>query len=530
MKKNLLTTLLLLSFIFSFAQASLVKDIMVGSTNGININTELFEYNDMVLFKSFGGEIAVSDGTNAGTFPINIGIGRADPEEFTLNPVTNEVYFSAQGPGVNDLTVRELWKTNGTAAGTMLAHDYTPFAGWSSRPTDICVNNGVVFCAVEQVGAGDELGFSDPINSNSSTIQIIPGTSGSYPENLISYNGLVYFSASGPTWARELCVSDGTPAGTVLLKNLNLSGFGDPADFVIFNNKLYFTANNGANGRELWATNGTSAGTYMVSDINTGANGSDPGNFQVFGNRLFFSATSDSNGRELYYMLTNEAVILYRDINPGPASSNPSNITPYSGYIYFNADNGTDGAELWRSDGSIFGIGLFKDINTSGSSSPVSFQKYNGKLYFAANDGTNGEELWITDGTSNGTVLAADINPGAASSEPRFLVEVDDELLFHANDGTTGRELWKYVDPVLSTEDFDIGNAATIYPNPTQDVFNVETQFDIETVTVYDLQGKLSKQFNGYLSEYNIEDLTSGLYFIQIVTDNGQTTIKLLKN
>ena len=267
----------------------------------------------------------------------------------------------------------------------------------------------------------------------------------------------------------------------------------------------------------------------MVADINTGVNSSDPGNFYAVGNRLFFSATNDNTGTELYYMLTNESVILYRDINPGPASSNPSGFTAYNGFTYFNADNGTNGQELWRTDGSIFGIALFKDLNPTGSSSPVSFEKYNGNLYFSANDGTNGEELWITDGSVAGTVMIADINPGAGSSVPRFLVDVDGELLFHADDGSVGRELWKYVDPALSTDEFELNNTIKLQPNPTQDYFTISTQLDIQDVAIYDINGKMVKEFYGLLDQYNIENLTAGLYFVNVFTDNQMETLKLIK-
>jgi ELWxxDGT repeat protein len=223
-------------------------------------------------------------------------------------------------------------------------------------------------------------------------------------------------------------------------------------------------------------------------------------------------------------------LILYKDINPGSASSNPSDFRVFNGRLYFNADNGSNGSELWRADGSIFGISLFKDINATGSSSPIGFQQYNGKLYFAADDGINGDELWVTDGTASGTVLAADINPGAAGSLPRSLVDVDGELLFHAVDVTNGRELWKYVDPALSAEDFELNNTVTLQPNPTQNFFSISTNLDIQDVLIYDVNGKIVKQFKGVLDQYNIEDLTTGLYFVNVITDNRRETLKLLKD
>ncbi len=525
MKKNLLTVALLYNFFFSFSQASLVKDIVVGATNGINISTELFKYNNKILFKSFGGEVAVSDGTNSGTFGINLGSGIAEPDEFILNTITNEVYFAASGPSGQDIRARELWKTNGTVSGTSLVYDFTPMDGWNTNPSYLCEINGVIYCRADQISAAPEIGFSDGTPAGTGVIQTVFGNSSASPENLFAFNGNIYFSANGELWS-----SNGTQSGTALLRDINFgSPQSEPDDFIVFNNKLYFTADDTTHGRELWVTDGTANGTQLVVDVNNGPTDSNIQNLTVFGNKLYFSADSANVGNEMHYITTSGGLILYRDINPGSASSNPSNFKVFNGQLYFNADDGTNGTELWRADGSIFGIGLFKDINTAGSSSPGYFEAYNGNLYFTADDGSTGAELWMTDGTSNGTALVADINPGANSSEPRSLVEVDGELLFHADHGTNGRELWKYFDPALSVGDLNNRDFVKLTPNPTADSFKLNTNLEVNNLSIYDVQGKLTKQFKIGLREYNIEDLSPGLYFVKIKANNSEETLKLIK-
>lgn len=526
MKRNLLTVALLFSFIFSFSQASLVKDITVGSTNGINISNELFKYNDKILFKSFGGQLAVSDGTETGTFPITIGaIGNSSiPDEFTLNPVTNEVFFSATGPSPPDFSARELWKTDGTSVGTSLVFDFTNSNGWNSNPRYLCEMNGIIYCRTDLTGTAPQLGYSDG-TANGNGI-IYAGTPGSYayPERLFVFNGNIFFTGWGDLW-----ISDGTQQGTSFVKNINFTSDSDPDDYVVFNNKLYFTADDGIHGRELWVTDGTANGTQLVVDVNNGPSDSNIQNLTVFGNKLYFSADSSNAGNEIHYLTTSENLILYKDINPGAASSNPSDFKVFNGKLYFSANNGSNGSELWRSDGSIFGIGLFKDINTTGSSSPIGFQQYNGNLYFSADDGINGEELWMTDGTASGTVLIADINPGAAGSLPRSLVDVDGELLFHAVDVTNGRELWKYIDPALSVNDLINSEALKLSPNPTTDSFTLNTNLEVINVSIYDVQGKLTIQFKNGLDAYNIEDLAHGLYFVKVKANSNEETLKLIK-
>ncbi|MBA4192738.1 MAG: hypothetical protein C0467_32635, partial [Planctomycetaceae bacterium] len=101
------------------------------------------------------------------------GSGAGNPRNFTN--VNGTLFFSAFD-GTNGY---ELWKSDGTAAGTVLVKD---------------------------------------INS---------GASSSYPTNLTNVNGTLFFSADDGTNGIELWRSDGTAAGTVLVTDINTSGSAD---------------------------------------------------------------------------------------------------------------------------------------------------------------------------------------------------------------------------------------------------------------------------------------------------------------
>ncbi len=125
---------------------------------------------------------------------------------------------------------------------------------------------------------GDELWKSDGTAAGTMMVKDIgPGSSGSDPQDLTNVNGTLYFDANDGRDGSELWKSDGTAAGTVMVKDIDPgSDSSVPQDLTNVNGTLYFAANDGAHGDELWKSDGTAAGTVMVKDIDPGATGSGP--------------------------------------------------------------------------------------------------------------------------------------------------------------------------------------------------------------------------------------------------------------
>lgn len=88
------------------------------------------------------------------------------------------------------------------------------------------------------------------------------------------------------------------------------------------------------------------------------------------------------------------------------------------------------------------------------------------------------------------------------------------------------------VDNTASVNDF-FANNISIYPNPTSDIFNLaSTTSTIESIKLTDLNGRVVKNINvNSLSatEVNISDLTAGMYFVTVQTDNGSGSTKIIK-
>ncbi|MDX1462724.1 MAG: T9SS type A sorting domain-containing protein [Marinirhabdus sp.] len=83
---------------------------------------------------------------------------------------------------------------------------------------------------------------------------------------------------------------------------------------------------------------------------------------------------------------------------------------------------------------------------------------------------------------------------------------------------------------VLGVNEFDASNIA-IYPNPAQTVVHIQGVETIETIAVYDVQGRSITSFdvNTEYREVDISNLTSGIYFFSITSEKGTVVKKLIK-
>ncbi|MCX8037089.1 MAG: Ig-like domain-containing protein [Candidatus Sumerlaeia bacterium] len=406
--------------------------------------TRVHEFVVVFIFFVVGTLQAQADGPASLLLDINSQPAGSAPKFFAR--FDSVVFFNAN----TDLYGKELWKTDGTAAGTVLIKDIYPGES-GSNPYNTVLWNGNVYFFAEHPTYGTELWKTDGTAAGTQLVKDInpSGWSPMQPSNLTPVNGTLFFSAYDIYNGTELWKTNGTAGGTQLVKDI-YSGYSssNPSNLTNVNGTLFFSATNGTNGVELWKSDGTEAGTVQVKDIRSGASGSSPMSLVAHNNKLYFAAYDGTNGNELWTSDGTEAgTQLVKDIRSGTSSSNPYGLYSHGGNIYFGADDGVAGTELWKSDGTAANTQLVKDINPgSGPSSPMSLATFpGGNLLFAANDGTNGSELWKTDGTAANTQLVKDINPGAASSNPKNFAPLPNasSMLFVANDATGNARLYK---------------------------------------------------------------------------------------
>jgi ELWxxDGT repeat protein len=406
------------------------------------------------------------------------------------------------GNGTPIPTSIELWRSDGTTAGTYKVADVTAAPSFNANqfPVFEKVGNKVVYIADDGQN-GPQLWSSDGTAAN--TIRL---TNATQPANspfqiaspLAIIGNIAYFAISdgASTTTSSVWQTDGTVAGTRRVGGLPSVDLGEtgitqvagdaatvffavydvtvtatlykyaPAanastllktgltifsedEFAYSNGRLFFTNNDPIIGDEPWVSDGTAAGTHLIEDIypQTTDSGSNPDELVQFGGRLVFAADDGISGRELWISDgTSAGTTLLTDINPGAASSNPNNLFTANGALYFFATDATGVSRFMR----LASIGANVEVLAALSPQPSSLiyacaqgnsAALGTQIFFPANDGQSGLELWTSDGTAAGTHLVADISAGSNDSYPCNLTVFNSRLFFSAV-GPAGYELW----------------------------------------------------------------------------------------
>jgi len=354
-------------------------------------------------------------------------------------------------------TGRELWRTDGTAAGTSLVRDIVPGPG-SPNIDSLFVVGGIAYFTMTLPDSGNELWRTDGTAAGTYLVKDIwPGSPSSGPTGFTDFDGTLLFGACAGMGQCGLWRSDGTSSGTSMVKGgWSFNSFGSG---VQLGHKVLFSAAAPGVGYELWESDGTEAGTALLKDLYPGADqwgsaaSSNPGQFTAVGDTVFFNAR-DADGFELWKSDgTSAGTTRVKDLAPGmlpwgPVSGDPRYLTPLGDQVLFEAYDG-QAQRLWKSDGTEGGTLPVAEsaggVRTCGSSygyNSTRFAVLGGALYLNGTNDTAGCELWRTDGTDTGTAIVVDLRAGTDGASPDWLRAAGGRVFFTADDGVNGRELW----------------------------------------------------------------------------------------
>ena len=171
---------------------------------------------------------------------------------------------------------------------------------------------------------------------------------------------------------------------------------------------------------------------------------------------------------------------------------------------------------------------LFCDGNNNISSLDLS---NNTALFYLSCNNNQLASLNVKNGNNSIiTTLNAENNPSLTC------IQVDNET--DANAGTGVYSSWlkdvtaNYSEDCgysLSIDDELLAQGLNLYPNPVSDILTIDSEIPLTKVEVYSMLGKMVKEIDSGFNSISTDNLSNGVYFVRIHSENGLITKKLIK-
>ncbi|KQO98531.1 hypothetical protein ASF30_10745 [Leifsonia sp. Leaf264] len=444
------------------------------SSYGITPYSNLHSTGNTVLFAAhtatYGMELWKTDGTAAGTGLVKDITPGASGSMCSNNGDQCDVGFTDAGGytyfvAASDGTRKELWRTNGTAAGTTRVSGSTTSVVYGI----LGAAGGLVYFGATDTTTGKSGVWATNAAGTSAT-KVYEGAYGSSSSSFASAGGRAYFTPWAPTNAK-MYVSDGTAAGTHTISD-PITGPIPGADPVEVAGKVYFLAitheEEASHVYNLWVTDGTTAGTSMVPDSKNaltmaGVNGKlvysqstdtgtvtyawDGSTKETLGAGWYFNGSYLWKGR--LYLATSDGNVPKQQIirsTDGTAAGTIDLATvptryggpsPFSGgtnVLYIGA-----ATQLWKSNGTAAGTVFVKDLGSgfvNGAPEVVAAALTNDRALVASQGYLEGK-VFLTDGTSAGTAeYAPAVLPLTATPAPKITGTAKVGIRLSASAGT----------------------------------------------------------------------------------------------
>lgn len=368
--------------------------------------------------------------------------------------IESQLYF----PAATAAYGYELWRTDGTQAGTQLVQDFAP--GPTGGVREVVAYQGAVWIsAVGAIWRNDGSGAP-------STLVLQPDPTATTAYWLEASDDYLLFRTTDGSSTR-LWRSDGTPSGTVLLQAATamfqvIGVTAQVGDLTYWNFQEYV-------GLRLMRSNGTQGSVvdYGPSTFLLGVLGdrvvfgrSMAGGYEI---RVATSATTTSQlvgttpsppsyafpaGSGVVVVTANGQTFftdLVSPLSPLPIPNSATLRFSADGWFYTGVYDPAQGLALWRTDGTPAGTApvLAFGPSTLGSVFEAEVLGAGNRVWIQASDGVRGAEPWISSGTPATTSLLGDVEPNG-SSTAQLVGIAGERAYFTAFDSVRGRELWSF--------------------------------------------------------------------------------------
>jgi ELWxxDGT repeat protein len=425
------------------------------------------EFNGLAIFTDNNPEeIWKSDGTPAGTVLLKTLSGSNNV--IFIDETANYLFFR----GYETATGLELYRTDGTPSGTMLVRDLNPGPGNGVESAGAVVGNSfgavvgnMLFFAGRDATNGRELWKTDGSSAGTAMIKDInPGPANGAEGPYFSYNDQLYFFGNTPEYGAEPWVSNGTDQGTFLLRDIESGPEGvNPYRYysIVNNGEVYFFTHaslegDSEYGATIWKTGGTPSSTVKVTTHLEDGNAHNLGPFLLYKGKVYFFDDSEGAIRlwatdgthegttEVFLMgvgegyvpfakVVNDHILFYINVQgfpyrfersdgtpggtetfdyfeSGSLDQGPRDVTKVNDLVFYG-DHDEDQApgdednyfQLIQADG--FTARAVRDIHGGNFTGTVDIVNYNGKVVFTTFDNygestDDVKKLWIYDPSS----------------------------------------------------------------------------------------------------------------------------------
>jgi ELWxxDGT repeat protein len=266
-------------------------------------NDVLIVGSDSNTFNSAGEELyRINVNTGLATLVRDIAPGIASFSQSNFLQVGATVYFTARDGSSNE----ELWKTDGTAQGTVQVTDINTTGG--SFPRELVKIGNTVYFSAFNPNNGRDIYQTDGVTTTlaANFSSVAPNDTVTENTPLVVSGNRVYFASMSPTDnGSRVYFTTGNVASMQQVGGITPGATGNAPQQIIAGSapgSVVFSGWDASNGRELWYSDGTDAGTRRISNIAAGTGSGSPTDLALVGNKIYFSASDQVIGREPYVL------------------------------------------------------------------------------------------------------------------------------------------------------------------------------------------------------------------------------------